>query len=157
VAYVPQRSEINWTFPICVGKLVLTGRYVHLGWLRRPRQRDREIAEAMLARLGLTALANRHIGQLSGGQQQRVLLARALAQEADILLLDEPFTAVDVAMQERLSAILADLQQHGTTLLMATHNLGQHAAAFDGVLYLCGGRVCAPPQGNITPRRLEVP
>jgi ABC-type Mn2+/Zn2+ transport system ATPase subunit len=91
VAYLPQRSEIDWTFPICLRKLVLTGRYVYLGWLRRPGQRDTAIVAAMLERLGLTPLAARQIGHLSGGQQQRARLARALAQESDLLWLDEPF------------------------------------------------------------------
>jgi manganese/zinc/iron transport system ATP- binding protein len=147
VAYLPQRSEIDWTFPICLRKLVLTGRYVHLGWLRRPDRRDTAIVAAMLERLGLTPLAARQIGQLSGGQQQRTLLARALAQEADLLLLDEPLTAVDVETQAIVSAVLAAVRQQGKTLLVATHDLHQLAHAFDGALYLQGGRQTPPPEG----------
>ncbi len=96
IAYLPQRGEIDWRFPISLRKLVLSGRYVHLGWFRHPTTQDGMIADKMIERLGLTALAERQIGQLSGGQQQRTLLARALAQEADLLLLDEPLNAVDV-------------------------------------------------------------
>ena len=96
VAYLPQRGEIDWRFPISLERLVLTGRYVHLGWLRWPAASDYKITREVIGRLGLGHLASRQIGRLSGGQQQRALLARALAQGADLLLLDEPLNAVDV-------------------------------------------------------------
>jgi len=145
VAYLPQRSDIDWSFPVSVSRLVLAGRYVHLGWLRRPRDRDRAIAREMIALLGLSDLAERQIGRLSGGQQQRALLARALAQEADLLLLDEPFNAVDVETRAVVSTLLDDLRRRGKTALIATHDIGGREDDFDGALYLCDGRVTAPP------------
>ena len=101
MAYLPQREEIDWRFPISVERLVLTGRYVHLGWFRWPKAGDYQITRAVMDRLGLSNLASRQIGKLSGGQQQRVLVARALAQGADLLLLDEPLNAVDAETRDR--------------------------------------------------------
>ena len=150
VAYLPQRGEIDWRFPIDVRKLVLTGRYVHLGWLRRPTAYDREVADSALAQLGLQALAGRQIGQLSGGQQQRVLLARALAQQADLLLLDEPLNAVDTETREVVALVLADLKRQGKTLLVATHDLGRLETDFDGAIYLHAGREVPPPPGSFS-------
>ncbi len=150
VAYLPQRGEIDWRFPVTVERLVLTGRYVHLGWLRRPGSSDREIARDALERMGLAALAERQIGQLSGGQQQRALLARALAQDADLLLLDEPLTAVDAETREAVSGVLAELQAQGKTAVIATHDLGRMEAEFDGALYLSEGREVLPPPGAFT-------
>lgn len=140
VAYLPQRGEIDWRFPISVERLVLTGRYVHLGWFRRPGQRDFAVAREVLARLGLTELADRQIAKLSGGQQQRVLLARALAQGADLLLLDEPLNAVDAETREVIHEALKALQQGGKTILCATHDLGRLADDFDVAVYLNQGR-----------------
>jgi manganese/zinc/iron transport system ATP- binding protein len=147
VAYLPQRSAADWRFPLSVRRLVMSGRYVHLGWLRRPGPQDHAIVQVALARLGLTALAERQVGQLSGGQQQRVLLARALAQEADLLLLDEPLNAVDAETRAVVEAVLADLRLRGKSVVVATHDLGRLEAAFDGALYLCEGRETAPPPG----------
>lgn len=140
VAYLPQRSQIDWAFPISVQRLVLTGRYVHLGWLRRPRATDIDLVSETLDQLGLSALANRRIGQLSGGQQQRTLLARALVQEADLLLLDEPLTAVDVDSQGLIAEVFQQLQLQGKTLIVATHDHDQIEQDFDGALYLQDGR-----------------
>ena len=148
VAYLPQRGEVDWRFPISVRRLALTGRYVHLGWLRRPSKQDQEIAAAALDRLGLGKLADRQVGQLSGGQQQRVLLARALAQDADLLLLDEPLNAVDTETRDVVGEVLRDLQRAGKTAIVATHDLGRLEADFDGALYLCEGRETAPPPGS---------
>ncbi|MGH2602504.1 MAG: metal ABC transporter ATP-binding protein, partial [Dehalococcoidia bacterium] len=114
LAYLPQRSEIDWRFPISVRRLAVTGRYVHLGWLRRPGRRDQAIVDAVLARLGITEFADRQIGRLSGGQQQRALLARALVQQAPLLLLDEPFNAVDAETRAVILDVLAELRSHGT-------------------------------------------
>lgn len=139
VAYLPQRGDIDWTFPVSVERFTLAGRYVHLGWLRRPGPRDRQITTHALTRLGLAELAARQIGQLSGGQQQRALLARALAQEADVLLLDEPLNAVDAASREAIYAILAELAAEGKTLLVATHDHSRLATAFDAVVQLQDG------------------
>ncbi len=146
VAYLAQRSEMDWRFPINVRRLVLTGRYVHLGWLKQPNARDKQLVEQVLARLQLSHLAERQIGQLSGGQQQRALLARALAQEADLLLLDEPLNAVDAETRAIVTEVLAELQQQGKTAVVATHDLGRLETDFDGALYLSEGReVTAPP------------
>ena len=150
VAYLPQRGEVDWRFPIDVRRLVLTGRYVHLGWLRRPSAADWAIADAALHQLNLGALAGRQIGRLSGGQQQRVLLARALAQEADLLLLDEPLNAVDAETRELVARVLDELTRRGKALLVATHDLGRLDADFDGALYLHAGREIPPPPGSFT-------
>jgi ABC-type Mn2+/Zn2+ transport system ATPase subunit len=141
VAYLPQRGEIDWRFPVTLRRLVLGGRYVHLGWLRGPSAADRAIADEMIERLGLGHLAERQIGELSGGQQQRALLARALAQEADLLLLDEPFNAVDAATRARIVAILDEQQRAGKTALVATHDLDRLSEEFDRVVTLRDGRL----------------
>lgn len=148
VAYLPQRGEVDWRFPINVRRLVMTGRYVHLGWLKRPGGRDREIVEGVMERLGLVALAGRQIGQLSGGQQQRALLARALVQEADLLLLDEPLNAVDAATRAAISEVLSELRGRGKTMIVATHDLASLASEFDGALYLRDGREVPPEPGT---------
>jgi manganese/zinc/iron transport system ATP- binding protein len=147
VAYLPQRGEIDWSFPISVERLVLTGRYVHLGWLRWPSRRDRQIAHTQLDRLGLGRLAHQQIGKLSGGQQQRTLLARALAQEADLLLLDEPLNAVDAETRDAVYDVMHELRQQGKTLVVATHELGRLASAFDSAVYLESGELAPPPNG----------
>lgn len=140
IAYLPQRGEIDWRFPVTVHRLVLTGRFVHLGWLRRPGHTDRKIATEALERMGLATLAERQIGQLSGGQQQRVLLARALAQDADLLLLDEPLNAVDADTRAVVSQVLSDLQATGKTAVVATHDLETLQTEFDSAIYLADGR-----------------
>ena len=148
VAYLPQRGEVDWRFPISVRKLVTTGRYVHLGWLCRPGRKDREIVADILEKLGLAPLAERQIGQLSGGQQQRALLARALVQEGDLLLLDEPLNAVDARTRETISEVLFGLRQSGKTMVTATHDLASLASEFDGALYLRDGQEAAPEPGS---------
>ena len=151
IAYLPQRSQIDWAFPISVQRLVTTGRYVHHGWLRRPGARDAKLVAETLDQLGLRALTMHQIGQLSGGQQQRVLLARALVQEADLLLLDEPLAAVDVVTQEIITDVFRQLHGQGTTLLIATHDHAQIETDFDGVLHLQGGREIPPPDAFAFP------
>jgi manganese/zinc/iron transport system ATP- binding protein len=143
VAYLPQRDEIDWRFPVTVRRLVLGGRYVHIGWLRGPSTADRDIVDETLAQLGICHLAERQIGELSGGQQQRALLARALAQEADLLLLDEPFNAVDASTRESIIAILDQQQRAGRTVIVATHELDRLADEFDRVVSLRDGRIVA--------------
>ncbi|HEY7313541.1 MAG TPA: ABC transporter ATP-binding protein [Gemmataceae bacterium] len=147
LAYLPQREEIDWRFPISVERLVLTGRYVHLGWLHWPKARDYQITRAVMERLGLSDLADRQIGRLSGGQQQRVLVARALAQGADLLLLDEPLNAVDANTRAALHNVFQDLHRQGKTVLVATHDLGRLANEFDAAVYLSDGRQVPPPEG----------
>jgi ABC-type Mn2+/Zn2+ transport system ATPase subunit len=141
VAYLPQRSEIDWRFPVSVERLVLAGRYVHLGWLRQPGRADHERVAAVLGRLGLGELAERQISQLSGGQQQRALLARALVQEADLLLLDEPLSAIDAASRRIIAAVLDDLRRQGKTALVATHHLDRLDEEFDRVISIDDGQI----------------
>ena len=136
VAYVPQRNDIDWRFPVTVSDVVMMGRYGHLGWTRRPTKLDREIVLHSLAQLRIADLAKRSIGELSGGQQQRVFLARALAQEPHILLMDEPFTGVDAATQEATLALLDDLNTQEVTMMISTHDLNLAAARFKQVLLL---------------------
>ena len=147
VAYLPQRGEIDWRFPISVRRLVTTGRYVHLGWLRRPGRKDREVVSEVMEDLGLSPLAGRQIGELSGGQQQRALLARALVQDGDLLLLDEPLNAVDAGTRETISNVLSGLQHRGKTMMVATHDLASLASEFDGALYLREGQEARPEPG----------
>ena len=136
VAYVPQRDAINWRFPATVADVVLMGRYGRLGWLRRPGPADRAIAQRCLEQVGMAAYADRPIAELSGGQQQRVFLARALAQEPEVLLLDEPISGVDAPTQESILRILADLATQGKTLLVTTHDLRCNMEYFDSLLAL---------------------
>jgi manganese/zinc/iron transport system ATP- binding protein len=144
VAYLPQRGDIDWRFPVTVERLVLTGRYVHMGWFGWPQAHDVRIASEVMDRLGLCGLAQRQIGQLSGGQQQRAILARALAQGADLLLLDEPLNAVDAETREVIHDVMRGLQQQGKTVVVATHDLGSLASEFDAAVYLVEGREVAP-------------
>lgn len=136
VAYVPQREEVDWQFPVTVSDVVMMGRYGRLGWLKRPTTQDREVVAHALEQMGVNELAQRSIGELSGGQQQRVFLARALAQEPHILLMDEPFTGVDVTTQETTLALLDRLESHGVTLMVSTHDLNLAASRFERVLLL---------------------
>ena len=136
LAYVPQREAIDWSFPVTVADVVLMGRYGRLGWFRRPGQRDREIAMESLALVGMEGYADAQIGELSGGQQQRVFLARALTQDADVLLLDEPFTGIDPATQQATLDLLERLQAQGKTVIVATHDLAAVKEHFEKVLAL---------------------
>ncbi|HDM8136668.1 TPA: manganese/iron ABC transporter ATP-binding protein [Vibrio harveyi] len=124
VAYVPQSEEIDWNFPVLVEDVVMMGRYGHMGLLRIPKQTDHNMVTAALDRVNMTAFRKRQIGELSGGQKKRVFLARALAQESDVILLDEPFTGVDVQTEEQIMALLRDLRDEGKVMLVSTHNLG---------------------------------
>ena len=124
VAYVPQAEEVDWTFPVLVEDVVMMGRYGHMGFLRRPRAADREAVDEALARVSMSDLRRRQIGELSGGQRKRVFLARALAQEGQVILLDEPFTGVDVKTEEAIVALLRELREEGRIMLVSTHNLG---------------------------------
>jgi ABC-type Mn2+/Zn2+ transport system ATPase subunit len=147
VVYLPQRSEIDWHFPMSVRKLVMTGRYVHLGWLRRPGENDQRIVEDAIDELAIGDLKDRQISQLSGGEQQRVLLARALAQDADLFLLDEPLNAVDAATRMIVAKVLTDLRKGGKTVVVATHFIDKLATEYDGAVYLSEGEQVAAPPG----------
>ncbi|MDR5709128.1 MAG: metal ABC transporter ATP-binding protein [Armatimonadota bacterium] len=156
VAYVPQRSEVDWDYPIVVEEVVLMGRFVHLGLVRRAGPEDRRVAREALRQVGMERFAARQIGQLSGGQQQRVFLARALAQEAQVLLLDEPFVGVDAATEETIYALLRRLQQEGRTVVVATHDLSRAQTAFDRLLLLNQVLVAyGPPERVFTPALLQ--
>jgi manganese/iron transport system ATP-binding protein len=124
VAYVPQSEDIDWNFPVLVEDVVMMGRYGHMNLLRLPRRQDREAVDAALERVGMEAFRKRQIGELSGGQKKRVFLARALAQDARIILLDEPFTGVDVMTEEAIIGLLRALRDEGRVILVSTHNLG---------------------------------
>lgn len=136
VAYVPQREQVDWRFPVNVSDVVMMGRYGALGWLKRPGKHDRAVVTRCLEQMGIASLAARSIDELSGGQQQRVFLARALAQEPHILLMDEPFTGVDVTTQQATLALLDELRTQYVTLIVSTHDLNLAASHFDRVLLL---------------------
>lgn len=124
VAYVPQSEEVDWSFPVLVEDVVMMGRFGHMGFLRRPAKADHEAVAAALARVGMSDFRKRQIGELSGGQKKRVFLARALAQDGQLILLDEPFTGVDVKTEDQIIALLRELRDEGRVMLVSTHNLG---------------------------------
>jgi manganese/zinc/iron transport system ATP- binding protein len=131
IAYVPQREVIDWEFPVSVYDVVLMGRYPRSGWLRRSNRRDHDVAEERLRRVEMWDLRGDQIGQLSGGQQQRVFIARALAQEADVLLLDEPMTGIDAGTQEVIMQVIEEQRLAGKIVLLATHDLVSASCACD--------------------------
>ncbi|CAM5304455.1 ABC transporter ATP-binding protein [Mycolicibacterium aubagnense] len=124
VAYVPQAEEVDWNFPVLVEDVVMMGRYGHMNMMRIPRAADREAVSAALARVGMSEFRRRQIGELSGGQKKRVFLARALAQDGRVILLDEPFTGVDVKTEDAIIDLLRALRDEGRVMLVSTHNLG---------------------------------
>ncbi len=136
VAYVPQTETVDWSFPVTAGQVVMMGRYPRLGFIKWPRQQDHEIVDRSLEMVGMAGFKDRQIGQLSGGQRQRVFLARALAQEPSILLLDEPVSGVDAATQHQIFELLDKLCQDGVTTIVASHDLSCVAQRFDHVLLL---------------------
>ncbi len=136
IAYVPQRSQVDWHFPVNVRDVVMMGRTRQLGLFRRPKRQDWDIVQDSLELVGMADFAKRQIGELSGGQQQRVFIARALAQEAELMLMDEPLTGLDVKSQESIFAILDTLRQRDVTILVATHDLNLAAERFDRLMLL---------------------
>jgi manganese/iron transport system ATP-binding protein len=136
IAYVPQRSQVDWSFPVTVSDVVMMGRTSKVGLLRWPKRKDRELVRQALADVGMEAFSRRQISELSGGQQQRMFIARALAQEAELMLMDEPLNGVDVQSQEVIFGILDELRRRSVTILVATHDLDQAADRFDRVLLL---------------------
>ena len=124
VSYVPQAEEVDWSFPVLVEDVVMMGRYGHMGFLRIPSIDDRTAVDTALQRVGMSEFKDRQIGELSGGQRKRVFLARALAQDGQVILLDEPFTGVDVQTEEAIIKLLAELRDEGRVMLVSTHNLG---------------------------------
>jgi manganese/zinc/iron transport system ATP- binding protein len=136
VGYVPQRESVDWDFPVNVMDVVLMGRYGRIGLFRRPTAADREIARASLDKVGMLPFADRQISNLSGGQQQRVFLARALAQEAEIYFMDEPFAGVDASTEAAIITVLRELRDRGRTLLVVHHDLTTARSYFDQLLLL---------------------
>lgn len=148
IAYVPQRSSVDWTFPITAFEVVLMGRFGRRGWLGWPNAADKQAAMRALEMVGMQGFRDRQISQLSGGQQQRLFLARALLQEADIYLMDEPFAGVDMATEKEIMAILSQLKQDGKTLLVVHHDLSTVESYFDWVLMLNTCQVACGPVGE---------
>ncbi|UFU00758.1 metal ABC transporter ATP-binding protein [Radiobacillus kanasensis] len=136
IAYVPQRNDIDWDFPITVLDAVLIGTYPHLKLFRRPKKQEKEWALQCLKRVGMEDFSKRQIGELSGGQQQRVFLARALAQKADLFFLDEPFVGVDISSEETIVKILKELCQQGKTVIVVHHDLSKANDYFDQLILL---------------------
>ena len=156
IAYLPQRSEVNWQFPITVRQLVEMGRYPSVGMWRAMRRHDKEIVDKAIGTLGLQDLQGRQIGALSGGQQQRCFLARALAQEAHILLLDEPFTGLDVPGSEALAGLLRTLAHEGRLVIASHHDLATASQIFDQALLLRRELIAAGPVAKVlTPQNLH--
>lgn len=136
IAYVPQRSHVDWHFPVNVADVVMMGRVGKLGLFRWPRSQDWNLVNEALELVGMVHLARRQIGELSGGQQQRVFIARALAQEAELMLMDEPFTGLDVKSQDDVFGILEKLRERHVTIMVATHDLNLAAERFDRLMLL---------------------
>ncbi len=136
VAYVPQNEDVDWNFPVLVEDVVMMGRYGHMGMFRRPKSIDHEHVGAALERVGMQDFRQRQIGELSGGQKKRVFLARALAQEGRIILLDEPFTGVDVKTEESIIELMRGLRDEGRVMLVSTHNLGSVPQFCDHVVLI---------------------
>lgn len=136
VGYVPQREQVDWDFPVNVMDVVLMGRYGRRGWLRRVTKEDHRIAEESLEKVGMLPFRHRQIANLSGGQQQRVFLARALAQQSDLYLMDEPFAGVDATTERAIVTLLQQLQSEGKTILVVHHDLTTAKEYFDHLLLL---------------------
>jgi manganese/iron transport system ATP-binding protein len=156
VAYVPQSEDVDWNFPVLVEDVVMMGRYGHMNFLRIPSADDRRIVDNALDRVGMTAYRKRQIGELSGGQKKRVFLARALAQEASIILLDEPFTGIDVSTETAIIGLLRELSASGHLMLVSTHNLGSVPDFCDEVVLLNRTVLAAGPTAEVfTQENLE--
>jgi manganese/iron transport system ATP-binding protein len=138
IAYVPQAEEVDWNFPVLVEDVVMMGRYGRMGLMRIPKAADHAAVDAALARVDMGAFRKRQIGELSGGQKKRVFLARALAQDSRVILLDEPFTGVDVKTEERIIALLRELRAEGRVMLVSTHNLGSVPEFCDRTILIKG-------------------
>lgn len=145
VSYVPQTEDVDWNFPVLVEDVVMTGRYGHMGFLRIPSQRDKEVVREALQRVEMAGFAKRQIGELSGGQKKRVFVARALAQEGQILLLDEPFAGVDIKTEESLARLLRGLAREGRLILVSTHNLGSVPSFCDEAILIDRSVLAAGP------------
>lgn len=149
IAYVPQTEEVDWTFPVSVHDVVMMGRQGRMGFLRIPSRSDKEIVAESLARVGMDAVADRQIGELSGGQRKRAFLARALAQRGRILLLDEPFTGVDIKTEHAIVDILHELKKSGHIILVSTHNLASVPSFCDQVMMINQTLVAFGPAASV--------
>ncbi len=156
VAYVPQAEEVDWTFPVLVEDVVMMGRYGHMGMLRIAKAADHAAVTTALARVGMADFRKRQIGELSGGQRKRVFLARALAQDGRVILLDEPFTGVDVQTEAAIITLLRELRDEGRVMLVATHNLGSVPEFCDQVVLVKGTVLnYGPTETTFTRENLE--
>ena len=156
IAYVPQRASVDWDFPATVLDVVLMGQYREMGFLRFAGARHRKRAMECLERVGMQGFAHRQIGQLSGGQQQRVFLARALAQQADLYVMDEPFAGVDAATERAIIAVLKDLNAQGKTIICVHHDLATVQDYFSHVLILNVRKIAdGPVSTTFTPENLQ--
>jgi manganese/zinc/iron transport system ATP- binding protein len=149
VGYVPQRESVDWDFPVTVMDVALMGTFGGLGLVRRPGAAERDRARAALEKVGMLPYANRQIGNLSGGQQQRVFLARALAQDSDLYLMDEPFAGVDAATEATIIALLKEMREGGKTVLVVHHDLHTARAYFDRLVLLNMRVVAAGPTAEV--------
>ena len=157
IAYVPQAEEVDWTFPVLVEDVVMMGRYGHMGFLRRPRAPDRQAVDEALARVGMADYRKRQIGELSGGQKKRVFLARALAQGGRVILLDEPFTGVDVKTETAIIDLLGQMRAEGRVMLVSTHDLGSVPEFCDRVVLVKGTVLASGPTAEtFTPENLRL-
>jgi manganese/iron transport system ATP-binding protein len=157
VSYVPQSEEVDWNFPVLVETVVMMGRYGHMNFLRRPSRTDRLKVDEALERVHLSAYRNRQIGELSGGQRKRVFLARALAQGGSIILLDEPFTGIDVKTETAIIDLLRELRASGHLMLVSTHNLGSVPDYCDEVVLINRKVLAAGPTADVfTQKNLEL-
>lgn len=136
IAYVPQRNQVDWSFPVSVADVVMMGRVGQLGLFRNPKASDWDLVNQALEVVRMTHLAKRQISQLSGGQQQRMFIARALAQEAELMLMDEPLTGLDINSQEEVFSILGQLKQQGVTVMVSLHDLKVAAQRFERIMLL---------------------
>jgi len=157
IAYVPQSEEVDWTFPVLVEDVVMMGRYGHMGMMRNPKPADHAAVGSALARVDMSDFRKRQIGELSGGQKKRVFLARALAQDARVILLDEPFTGVDVKTEDAIVVLLRALRDEGRVILVSTHNLGSVPDFCDRTVLLLDRTVYAygPTEETFTQANLE--
>ncbi|WP_019391074.1 metal ABC transporter ATP-binding protein [Priestia filamentosa] len=149
VGYVPQRGSVDWDFPTNALDVVLMGRYRHIGWLKYPSKKDKQFAMECLNKVGMSAFAGRQISQLSGGQQQRVFLARALAQDAKVYFMDEPFVGVDAATEKAIITLLDELKKQGKTVLVVHHDLQTVQEYFDWVFLLNMRKVAIGPTEEV--------
>lgn len=156
IGYVPQRESVDWDFPVTVRDVVLMGTYGRLGWMRRPGHAERQIADRCLAQVGMAEFARRQIRQLSGGQQQRVFLARALAQDARVYFMDEPFAGVDAATESAIIELLQQLRSSGKTVFVVHHDLQTVRSYFDYIILLNMRLVaCGPTETTFTQANLH--